>query len=76
MNSIKLRKRKQHIFLLIEEPEAHIHTHIQKTLFDKYQFENTQVIITSHSTHISSASKIDSVNVLIKDQSYTKVCHP
>ncbi|HDR7257774.1 AAA family ATPase [Bacillus sp. BR_7] len=63
-------------FLLIEEPEAHIHTHIQKTLFDKYQFENTQVIITSHSTHISSASKIDSVNVLIKDQSYTKVCHP
>ncbi|WP_391204443.1 AAA family ATPase [Psychrobacillus sp. L4] len=63
-------------FLLIEEPEAHIHTHIQKTLFDKYQFENTQVIITSHSTHISSASKIDSVNVLIKDKSHTEVCHP
>lgn len=63
-------------FLLIEEPEAHIHTHVQKTLFDKYNFENTQVIITTHSTHISSASKIDSVNVLIKEPAFTKVCHP
>lgn len=63
-------------FLLIEEPEAHIHTHVQKTLFEKYQFENTQVIITTHSTHISSASKIESVNILIKDAGYTKVCQP
>lgn len=33
----KYQKAKQSIanFLLIEEPEAHIHTHIQKTLFDK-----------------------------------------
>jgi putative ATP-dependent endonuclease of the OLD family len=63
-------------FLLIEEPEAHIHTHIQKTLFEKYHFENTQVIITTHSTHISSASKIDSMNILIKENGFTKVCHP
>lgn len=51
-------------FLLIEEPEAHIHTHIQKTLFQKLHSHNTQVIITTHSTHISSVSKISSVNVL------------
>lgn len=63
-------------FLLIEEPEAHIHTHVQKTLFEKYQFENTQVIITTHSTHISSASKIDSMNILIKEKGYTQVCQP
>lgn len=63
-------------FLLIEEPEAHIHTHVQKTLFEKYHFENTQVIITTHSTHISSASKIDSMNILIKYKGYTRVCHP
>lgn len=33
----KYRKEKDRIgnFLLIEEPEAHIHTHIQKALFDK-----------------------------------------
>ncbi|WP_342558308.1 AAA family ATPase [Metasolibacillus sp. FSL K6-0083] len=63
-------------FLLIEEPEAHIHTHVQKTLFEKYHFENTQVIITTHSTHISSASKIDSMNILIKERGYTNVCQP
>ncbi|MBW5881725.1 AAA family ATPase [Staphylococcus aureus] len=63
-------------FLLIEEPEAHIHTHVQKTLFEKYHFENTQVIITTHSTHISSASKIDSMNILIKERGSTRVCQP
>lgn len=56
-------------FLLIEEPEAHIHTHIQKTLFDKLQGNDTQVIITTHSTHISSVSKISSVNILSRSGS-------
>lgn len=72
----QVQEEKAAHFLLIEEPEAHIHTHIQKTLFDKYQFDNTQVIITTHSTHISSASKIESVNILIKDSQCTKVCQP
>ncbi|MEK5029327.1 AAA family ATPase [Paenibacillus sp. FSL M7-1046] len=51
-------------FLLIEEPEDHIHTYIQKTLFEKYGYQNTQVIISTHSTHISAASKIRSENIL------------
>lgn len=63
-------------FLLIEEPEAHIHTHIQKTMFDNYKFQNTQVITTTHSTHISSANKIKSVNILCEESSETIVCHP
>ncbi|MBY6052777.1 AAA family ATPase [Cytobacillus firmus] len=63
-------------FLLIEEPEAHIHTHIQKTMFDNYKFQNTQVITTTHSTHISSANKIKSVNILCKEENETVVCHP
>lgn len=63
-------------FLLIEEPEAHIHTHIQKTLFDNYKFQNTQVITTTHSTHISSANKIKSVNILCKESNETIICHP
>lgn len=51
-------------FLLIEEPEAHIHTHIQKTLFDKINYENTQIIYSTHSSHISEVCKIRNINIL------------
>jgi putative ATP-dependent endonuclease of OLD family len=63
-------------FLLIEEPEAHIHTHIQKTLFANLPSEKTQVIVSTHSTHISSASRITSVNVLAKHNDHVEVYHP
>ena len=63
-------------FLLIEEPEAHIHTHIQKSLFSKLPSSRTQVIVSTHSTHISSASKIDSVNVLGRNYNKTEVYQP
>lgn len=51
-------------FLLIEEPEAHIHTHIQKTLFDRIAYSDTQIIYSTHSTNISEVSKVQSVNIL------------
>ncbi len=51
-------------FLLIEEPEAHIHTHIQKTLFDRLNYPETQVIYSTHSTHISEVSNVENVNIL------------
>lgn len=63
-------------FLLIEEPEAHIHTHIQKTLFQKLQSHNTQIIISTHSTHISSVSKISSVNILSRAKKKVLVFSP
>lgn len=53
-------------FLIIEEPEAHIHTHIQKTLFANINYENTQVIYSTHSTHISEASNVEKVNILAR----------
>lgn len=53
-------------FLLIEEPEAHIHTHIQKTLFDNIGYSNTQIIYSTHSTQISEVSNIKSVNILAR----------
>ena len=53
-------------FLLIEEPEAHIHTHIQKSLFDKINYTNTQVIYSTHSSHISEVSNVKNINILGK----------
>jgi len=51
-------------FLLIEEPEAHIHTHIQKTLFNKINYDDTQIIYSTHSPQISEVSAVDRVNIL------------
>lgn len=52
--------------MIIEEPEAHIHTHIQRTLFDKLRVtkDYTQIITTTHSTHLAEVSEIRNVNIL------------
>ena len=52
--------------MIIEEPEAHIHTHIQRTLFEnlKLSKDYTQVIMTTHSTYISEVADIRKVNVI------------
>lgn len=63
-------------FLLIEEPEAHIHTHIQKTLFERIDYPNTQVIYSTHSSHISEASNIKNVNVIGRVEGVYEVFHP
>ncbi|MEP4076490.1 ATP-dependent nuclease [Haloferula sp.] len=73
---LKLSSDRVAHFLLIEEPEAHIHTHIQKTLFANLPSDGTQVIVSTHSTHISSASRIASVNVLAKQDDHVEVYHP
>lgn len=63
-------------FLLIEEPEAHIHTHIQKTLFDKLRYENTQIIYTTHSTQISEVSNVESMNIIGRQDKKSEVYQP
>jgi predicted ATP-dependent endonuclease of OLD family len=63
-------------FLLIEEPEAHVHTHIQKTIFQKLNTCNTQIFITTHSTHISSVCKISSMNILSRADKHALVFNP
>lgn len=52
--------------MIIEEPEAHIHTHIQRTLFDKLKVakDYTQIITTTHSTHLAEVSNIKNINIL------------
>lgn len=63
-------------FLLIEEPEAHIHTHIQKTLFDRISYDDAQIIYTTHSTHISEVSNISNVNILGRNGSSCEAYQP
>lgn len=55
-------------FLIIEEPEAHIHTHIQKTLFDKLDYKDTQIIYSTHSPQISEVSNVENINVLVRTE--------
>jgi putative ATP-dependent endonuclease of OLD family len=73
---IKLSSDRVAHFFLIEEPEAHIHTHIQKTLFSNLPTAKTQVIVSTHSTQISSAARVASVNVLAKFGDYAEVYQP
>ncbi len=72
----ELNKKNIANFLLLEEPEAHIHNHIQKTLFNNIQKKKTQIFLTTHSTQISSISKISSMNILSSDWTKTDVFLP
>lgn len=63
-------------FLIIEEPEAHIHNHIQKSLFDKLDYGDTQIIYSTHSTQISEVSNVQNINILAKRLNYAEVYQP
>ena len=74
----KYQKAKQAVanFLLIEEPEAHIHTHIQKTLFDRLNYVDTQIIYSTHSTQISEVSNVESMNILGREHGRCEAYQP
>ncbi|MFJ9256287.1 ATP-dependent nuclease [Bacillus velezensis] len=66
----ELKQNSNYLFpiLIVEEPEAHLHTHLQKYLA-KYFFGQEvvgQVIMTTHSTHVSSHADLDSLIVFYK----------
>lgn len=69
----------KYFLLLFEEPEAHLHKHIQMSLFEKTGLSadnNVQVIMTTHSDNISASSKISKMNILKKEGKYSRVIQP
>ena len=60
----------------IEEPEAHLHPHLQVHLsrnIDTESSDERQIIITSHSTHITSQLSLDDTIVLYHDENENKI---
>ncbi|MFC7772553.1 ATP-dependent nuclease [Flavobacterium sp. GCM10027622] len=57
--------------IAIEEPEAHLHPHLQEHLAKNIQRltnDSLQIIITSHSTHITSKLDLENTVVVFNDQ--------
>lgn len=64
--------------MILEEPEAHVHVHIQRELFNNIPEKEsyTQVIMTTHSPHLSEISKISRMNVMQIVGDYSEVMTP
>lgn len=63
--------RKQNVTLpviAVEEPEAHLHPHLEKALAGYLTRTSAQVILTTHSTHISSGTALDSLVLMFSDE--------
>ena len=73
-----LNKKSVLNIMILEEPEAHVHVHIQRELFNNVPEQElyTQFLMTTHSTHLSEISKIDRMNIFQKMGNFSIVMHP
>lgn len=54
--------------LAIEEPEAHLHPHLQRLVFRDFLRRESPVILTTHSPQIASVAPLQSIMLLREDQ--------
>jgi putative ATP-dependent endonuclease of the OLD family len=72
--------KRDHTILAIEEPEAHLHPHLQRSVY-RHMFTNVSgdeplsVFLTTHSPHIASVAPLRSILLLKATQSDGTVGH-
>jgi len=63
-----------HSFLALEEPEAHLHPHAQRSLYRQIQSMPAQVIVSTHSPYFSSQAKLEELRLFRKDGVESRAC--